>query len=91
MALGRPVIGTRCGGIPDQVVDGETGFLVEQNDVVGMADAMRRLLEDPALAERLGAAGRARAAARFDAHALARETEALLTGLAPGPVAVKLT
>ena len=91
MARGLPVIGTRCGGIPDQVVDGETGFLVEQNDVAGMAEAMARLVEDPALAARLGAAGRARAAARFDAHALARETEALLTGLAPGPVAVKLT
>lgn len=57
MAAGKPVIGTNVGGVPAVVDDGVTGLLVEPQDAAGMAAAMRRLLEDPALCERLVANG----------------------------------
>jgi colanic acid/amylovoran biosynthesis glycosyltransferase len=62
---GLPVVATRHAGIPEVVLDGETGFIVEEGDVDAMADAMIELAQDPALAGRLGAAARARAAAHF--------------------------
>lgn len=52
-ASGLPVIATRTGGIPFILSDGETGLLVECDDHVAMADRAIRLLEDPALVERL--------------------------------------
>jgi glycosyltransferase involved in cell wall biosynthesis len=60
-AYGLPVIGTRSGGIPDAVVDGETGFLLPPTDVDGVARAMIALAENPALSRTMGLAGRARA------------------------------
>jgi colanic acid/amylovoran biosynthesis glycosyltransferase len=53
-ASGLPVVSTRHAGIPDAVVEGETGFLVEEHDVAGMAAAMLRLARDPSLAAALG-------------------------------------
>jgi alpha-maltose-1-phosphate synthase len=60
MAHGLPCVGTTVGGIPEAVVDGETGLLVPPDDVDALADALVRLLEDPDYARRLGAAGRER-------------------------------
>jgi phosphatidylinositol alpha-1,6-mannosyltransferase len=60
-AYGLPVIGTRSGGIPDAVIDGETGFLLPPDDVNGVARAMITLAENPALSRTMGLAGRARA------------------------------
>jgi colanic acid/amylovoran biosynthesis glycosyltransferase len=57
-ATGLPVVSTRHGGIPDIVIDGDTGLLVAEGDVEGMATAMARLVTDPARASRLGAAAR---------------------------------
>ncbi len=62
---GLPVVSTRHGGIPEVVIDQQTGCLVEEGDVSGMAVAMEHLMSDPALAERFGAAGRSRILARF--------------------------
>jgi glycosyltransferase involved in cell wall biosynthesis len=59
-ATGLPIVATRHAGIPDVVIDGETGFLVDEHDVDGMAQRMLRLAEDPVLAGRLGGAARAR-------------------------------
>jgi glycosyltransferase involved in cell wall biosynthesis len=56
---GRGVVASRVGGIPDIVGDGETGVLVEPGDPAALADALVRVLSDPALAARLGAAARA--------------------------------
>jgi glycosyltransferase involved in cell wall biosynthesis len=56
--LGKPVIASRVGGIPEIVTDGETGLLVEPGDESSLAEAMARLLDDDQLAERMGAAGR---------------------------------
>jgi len=58
---GRAVVGTRAGSIPDLVVDGESGLLVDPDDPAALADALVRVLSDRALAERLGAGARAAA------------------------------
>jgi glycosyltransferase involved in cell wall biosynthesis len=56
----RAVVGSRVGGIPDVVADGETGVLVPPGDADALADALVRVLSDPELAARLGAEGRRR-------------------------------
>jgi len=58
-ASGLPVIGSRSGGIPEAIREGETGFLVEPEDPASVAAAAIRLLGDEALRRRMGAAGRA--------------------------------
>ena len=58
MAVGRPVVATRVGGIPEMVRDGVSGLLVPSNDPVALAAAIVRLLQDRPLAQRLGVAGR---------------------------------
>lgn len=55
---GRGVVGSRVGGIPDLVTDGENGLLAPPGDAAALADALVRVLIDAALAERLGTAGR---------------------------------
>jgi len=54
-ATGLPVISTRHAGIPDVVLEGETGFLVDEHDVEGMTEHMIRMLNDPQLAGQMGA------------------------------------
>jgi glycosyltransferase involved in cell wall biosynthesis len=80
MSLGRPIVASRLSGIPELVDDGESGLLVDARDVGALADAIRRLRDDPGLCQRLGAAGRRRVEADFDLHRNARE----LAGLFPG-------
>jgi glycosyltransferase involved in cell wall biosynthesis len=63
-AAGLPVIGTRDSGTEDAVDDGVTGLLVAQGDSAALAAALTRLLTDAALSARMGAAGRAKAAAQ---------------------------
>jgi len=60
MAAGLPVVATRGGALPEIVVEGETGFLVERGDVQGLRAAISELLANPALRQRMGAAGRQR-------------------------------
>jgi glycosyltransferase involved in cell wall biosynthesis len=74
MACGRPIVATRAGGIPEAVTDGETGFLVPPRDHEAMAAAIVRLLQDPALRARMGAAGLARAKTDFSAERMVRQT-----------------
>lgn len=69
MALHRPVIATRTGGLPEVVVDGETGLLVPVRDVRALADAIRRLIEDPTLMRQMGNAGYQRARTVFSIEA----------------------
>lgn len=73
MAVGPPVVAARCGGIPEIVDDGVTGFLVAPGDVGAFASAVVRLLADRTLRDRLGRAGRGRVEERFavDAHVAA--------------------
>jgi glycosyltransferase involved in cell wall biosynthesis len=60
MAMGRPVVASRIGGLPDIVADGETGFLVTPGDERALQAAIERLLADPALREHMGARARQR-------------------------------
>lgn len=57
---GLPVVATRHAGIPEVVLDGESGLLVDEGDEQAMAEAITRLVVDPALAARLGDCGRRR-------------------------------
>jgi glycosyltransferase involved in cell wall biosynthesis len=66
MAAGLPVVSSRVGGVPELVVDGETGLLVPPGDPEALAVALGRLVADPGLRRRLGAAGRERARRCFD-------------------------
>lgn len=59
-AAGLPVVATRHAGIPDVVLDGETGLLCEENDVDAMAENMCMLLQDPERAKQMGKAARER-------------------------------
>jgi len=61
MAAGLPIVATAVGGVPELVLDGETGLLVAPDDPEALAVALSRLAEDPSLRRRLGAAARARA------------------------------
>jgi glycosyltransferase involved in cell wall biosynthesis len=65
MASSVPVVTTNHNGFRETVADGETGLLVEEHDVDGMAAAMLSLLNDPERAEAMGRAGRARVEALF--------------------------
>lgn len=60
MAASLPVVSTRVGGIPEVVQEGRTALLVPPRDPTALADALVRLLTDPPLAQRFGAAGRSR-------------------------------
>lgn len=78
MAAGLPVVSTRIGGIPEMVVENETGFLVQPGDVAGLAEAIEKLIDDRLLAERLGDAGYERAQQLFSIEKNVRELCALL-------------
>jgi glycosyltransferase involved in cell wall biosynthesis len=84
MAAARAVIGTNVGGIPEMIVDGETGLLVAPRDSDALAAAMRRLLDDPARCESLGQHARRRCEEIFslEAHteAVLREYDQVLAG-----------
>ncbi|MGH9128990.1 MAG: glycogen synthase [Acidimicrobiales bacterium] len=91
MACGTAVVASAVGGIPEVVDDGTTGLLVplEMNDAAaapsfaaGLAGAINALVGDPARAERMGEAGRARAVERFSWSAVAERTAALYRRLA---------
>lgn len=65
MASALPVVATRHNGIPEIVIEGETGLLVEERDVPGMTQAIVSLLADPARAKTMGEAGRRRVLTHF--------------------------
>ncbi|MZP28777.1 WecB/TagA/CpsF family glycosyltransferase [Heliobacterium undosum] len=67
-ACGRPVVATRLGNLPDIVADGITGFLVEPENAADLAEKTKRLLEDSALARRMGSAAHNEYRQRFTAE-----------------------
>jgi starch synthase len=82
MGCGTAVVGSRTGGIPEVVAEGETGLLVPPQDPAALARALNVLLSDPGRAEAMGQAGRKRAMAEFSWTAIAAQTAALYAELA---------
>ena len=72
MAAGAPVVATRVGGVPDLVVEGESGYMVPAGDDAALAERLLMLLRDESLGARLGARGRELARARFHVDRVAR-------------------
>jgi glycosyltransferase involved in cell wall biosynthesis len=83
MAAGLPVLTTDVGGISDIVVDGTTGFLIPPGDGRALRRALAALVDDGDLRARLGAAGRHRAVASFDAASSASKLLALAAAAHP--------
>lgn len=77
-ACGRPVIGSRVGGIPDFVRDGHNGLLAEPGDADDLAKAILRIIQDPALGDDLGRRGRLLVEEHHDWDRLALRTEEVL-------------
>ncbi len=75
MSLGRPLVATSVGGLPDLLAEGETGFLVPPGNPGQLAQALARLLESPELAFAMGAKARERFEGLFGLKRLAEETE----------------
>ncbi len=84
MAVGLPVVATATGGIPESVINGETGLLVEHSDPAAMAEALGRLIDDAELRARMGAAGRERIRVHFNLELQNRKLKDLLVDLAGG-------
>jgi glycosyltransferase involved in cell wall biosynthesis len=74
MVSRRAVVATRAGGIPEVVVDGETGLLVAPHDESALAEAIVRVLGDAALRARLGEAGRQRVVKEFSVEQMVERT-----------------
>jgi glycosyltransferase involved in cell wall biosynthesis len=82
LAVGIPAIGFALDGTPEVIIDGETGFLTAAEDVSAVAAAAVRLIDDPEMRRKYGAAGKKRVLEQFDWHRmsdiLANEYESLL-------------
>jgi glycosyltransferase involved in cell wall biosynthesis len=74
MACGKPIVATSTGGIPEVVIDGQTGILVPPRDHDAMAAAIVKLLKDPQLRARMGAAGLHRVRQKFSADRMVKDT-----------------
>jgi glycosyltransferase involved in cell wall biosynthesis len=77
MALGKPVVATSVGGVPEVVLDGETGLVVAPSDPQGLSKAVGDLLADPDRARTMGERGRVRARAHFDIADMLERTKAV--------------
>jgi|LFRM01.1.fsa_nt_gb glycosyltransferase involved in cell wall biosynthesis len=80
MYFGVPVVATQVGGIPELIIDGESGLLVAPGNSEALAVAITWLLDDPQLRQRLIAGGRQRAQ-EFTVEKMVRQTERVYTGL----------
>ncbi len=74
LALQRPVVASRVGGIPEVVVHGRTGLLAEPSDASSLAKLIRRMIDDQPMAVGLGRAGRTRVEEAFTARTMAEKT-----------------
>jgi len=86
MALGKPVVGTRAGGLPEVVRDGETGLLVVPRFPESLAETCTRVLQNRHLANSLGEAGRARVENAFHVDRTVQETMALYDAMLHPPL-----
>lgn len=84
MYYGKPVVATNGGGVPEIMIDGQTGLLVPMEDVEGMAAAIGSLLKNPSKARQMGAAGHERIVCEFPITKTARKVEAIYDRLLKG-------
>jgi glycosyltransferase involved in cell wall biosynthesis len=84
MAAGKPVVGTRVGGLAETIVDGETGFLVPPRDGPALAEAIDKLLSDPVMAAAMGQKGIERVLNNFNIEQTARQNEEYYYALLEG-------
>jgi glycosyltransferase involved in cell wall biosynthesis len=80
MASGLPVVATDIAGIPEQVVDGKNGFLIEPSDADTLANRIEQLIDSKQLRQRLGSAGRVRVT-QFSTQKMLSEIDSIYTGL----------
>lgn len=85
MVMGKAVVASRVGGLPEVVVHGRTGLLVPPGDVRRLSDAIISLLQDHQLRAKMGADGLARAREQFDVRSAVRQTENLYRALLTMP------
>ena len=78
MATGLPIVSTNVGGIPEMVIQNETGFLVQPGDVSALAHAIEKLVDDRSLAEKFGQTGYERALRLFSIENNVRELCAVI-------------
>ncbi|KAB8316005.1 glycosyltransferase [Tolypothrix campylonemoides VB511288] len=90
MLAARPVVATRVGSVAEAVTDGETGLLVNKDDVEGLTAALRRLRDDPALRIRLGQRGREVAQRHFTVKQMVNSYERLWRQVVAQPQAPRL-
>ncbi len=81
LASGKPVVATRVGSVPESVLDGEVGYLVEPGDSEAMADRVARLLSDRRLAATFGAAGRRHVVDNWSVQRMVEGYETMLLDL----------
>ena len=81
MALGLPIVGSDGGGVPEMIVDGESGRLTPMGDADGLARALERYLCEPARTKAIGQAAAIRVRKKFSASKSAREIEQIYSEL----------
>jgi glycosyltransferase involved in cell wall biosynthesis len=90
MAAELPVVATKVGGVPEVVVDGQTGLLASAGDDATLADLVLELAADPARRDRLGREGRERAYAVFSEDRMVAEYDRVYRELVGRPVGVEM-
>jgi glycogen(starch) synthase len=83
MQMGRPIVATAVGGVPEAVLHGISGWIAPPQDIQALAEGMRFLLEHPDKAVEMGEAGRRRQQELFSLENTVREYDALYRNLAP--------
>jgi glycosyltransferase involved in cell wall biosynthesis len=86
MIVGKAIVASNVGGIPEMLSDGVSGLLVPPGDALAFAHALRGLIEEPARRERLGMAARRHAEAEFHVSVMADRYEHLYRGSGAGVV-----
>ncbi len=81
MAIGRPVVATRVGGIPELVQDGQTGILVTPRKAEEVAERVIMLLKNPALRREMGEAARRRVENEYTVEQVMRRLDGIYSGL----------
>ena len=70
MAMEKPVVASRVGGIPDLVEDGKNGILITAGDIHELSNALKKILRDKGLARRMGVEGRKKVSREFSSEVM---------------------